>query len=497
MSVKNSFINYQKNNPLTMIIVLMITFLAGFLYGKYAPRGPLTTQQVLILLAVSLLTGLVSGFFADSRVVRIITPVAIWAAFEVSRMGTVGPTVDRLNLATTYGVIAFFLGRVIPFLLMLLPVFVGIQSGRLLNNILSHDRQENVTSLSWILTISGIVLVVYIAVLLLRKPATAPILDQNGGPLHGSIAEIVSPNIGGHDQAIMIRGKNTQLPVLLFLAGGPGGTELGTMRNDVSLEDHFIVATWEQRGVGKSYPALDPVHTLTLDQMIADTHEVTRYLMDRFDEEKIYLAGNSWGTLLGVLAVQENPELYHAFIAAGQMVSVRETDIMFYEDTLQWAREAGNNTLVRKLEVIGPPPYDDLLNYEHAVGHEHDWNPYPYLNLSLEMPSNLLVPENTLIDKINGLRSFLDTFSVLYLQIQDVDLREDVANFPVPLYLALGKYESRGRSVLAVEWFNMVDAPNKEMILFEKSGHRPIFEEPGKFSELMQEIQEETYYEGN
>ncbi len=33
------------------------------------------------------------------------------------------------------------------------------------------------------------------------------------------------------------------------------------------------------------------------------------------------------------------------------------------------------------------------------------------------MPANLFVPENSLMDKLNGLRGFLDTFAVLYPQV--------------------------------------------------------------------------------
>ena len=39
--------------------------------------------------------------------------------------------------------------------------------------------------------------------------------------------------------------------------------------------------------------------------------------------------GNSWGTILGVLAVQQQPELFHAFVGTGQMVSTAATDRMF------------------------------------------------------------------------------------------------------------------------------------------------------------------------
>lgn len=34
------------------------------------------------------------------------------------------------------------------------------------------------------------------------------------------------------------------------------------------------------------------------------------YLRERFDEPKIYVLGESWGSILGVLAVQRQPELH-------------------------------------------------------------------------------------------------------------------------------------------------------------------------------------------
>ena len=92
-------------------------------------------------------------------------------------------------------------------------------------------------------------------------------------PVAGSVAELIRVPIGGHDQAMMIRGTSTQNPVLLFLAGGPGGTELGAMRrHGQALEQDFVVVTWDQRGTGKSYDSLDPTSTLTLQQAVRRHH---------------------------------------------------------------------------------------------------------------------------------------------------------------------------------------------------------------------------------
>jgi proline iminopeptidase len=218
---------------------------------------------------------------------------------------------------------------------------------------------------------------VVLAVLVIRPARTAGIVGPDGEPLPGSVAELTTVSVGGHDQSIMIRGRSDALPVLLYLAGGPGGTDLGAMRIfSEDLERDFVVATWDQRGAGKSYPALDPGSTLTLERAVADTIDVTNYLRRRFDESQIYLVGNSWGTTLGVLAVQRHPELYYAFVGTGQMVSQSETDRMFYEDTVAWAQQSGQHALAAHLIDLGPPPYDDPWNYAAMLSYERQWNEY-------------------------------------------------------------------------------------------------------------------------
>ncbi|NBD34731.1 MAG: alpha/beta fold hydrolase [Chloroflexi bacterium] len=472
---------------------------AGLLSAWLTPRGPITATQTLTTMVVALAVGLVAGLVMGNRWSLLVAPIVFVVVFELARLGVNGPTVDAIHLNSAYGIIAFVLGRGFHAVVALLPMLLGATYGVWLASLMNKTPVASMGVVGWI--VIGLVTVgmVALAVAFARPGFTSPIVGPDGDPLPGSVAEITTVPLGGHEQTVMIRGRSADNPVLLYLAGGPGGADLGAMRADVGadklhpLEQHFVVATWEQRGAGKSYAALEPVETLTPEQMVRDTVELTNYLRERFGEEKIYLMGNSWGTLLGVLVVEQHPELFHAYIGTGQMVSPRETDRMFYEDTMAWAEETGNAALIAALQQNGPPPYDDLLAYEPAISHEHDWNPYPELDMSKEMPNNLFVPENSLIDRINGLRSFLETFSVLYPQIQDIDFREDVPSLEVPVYIVLGQHEARGRAVLAKAWFEMLAAPSKELIIFEHSGHRPSFEEPTAFVDVMNRVVEATY----
>jgi proline iminopeptidase len=284
---------------------------------------------------------------------------------------------------------------------------------------------------------------------------------------------------------VMLRGRDASAPVLLFLAGGPGGSELGAMRRHLSaLEDHFVVATLDQRGTGRSYPALDPTSAVTLESAVSDVRAVTAWLRARFDEERIVLVGQSWGTLLGVLAVRDDPGSYAAYVGTGQMVSPLATDRVFWADTLAWARRTGRSDLADRLEDAGPPPYADMLDYEVALSYEHEVYPYDHAGNSEGsggFSENLLVEEYSLLDKLHALGAFMDTFAVLYPQIQDVDLRRDAARLEVPVFVVQGAHEARGRAEPFAEWYDALEAPSKDVIELSTSGHRPLFEQPDEF----------------
>jgi pimeloyl-ACP methyl ester carboxylesterase len=460
------------------------------------PRGPITNGEALATMVVGLIVGLIAGFALRSRWAMLLAPLAFVVAYELTRLGTDGPTVDGIH-TSTYGFMALALGRGIHGVLALLPMVLGAALGAALARRLTDGRparrgwaRAGLYARRGAVALVGVGLVA-LAVGIARPASTDPIVGPDGEPLPGSIAELTQVEIGGHDLAMMIRGNSIDSPVLLFLAGGPGGSELGAMRRHLeALEQDFVVVTWDQRGTGKSYGALDPASTLTLDQAISDTIEVTNYLRDRFGAEKIYLVGQSWGTTLGVLAVQRHPELYQAFVGTGQMVSQRETDRIFYEDTLKWARESGRDDVVATLTDIGPPPYQSILDYEPLLAYEKDVYPYDRSQNSEgegQMGENLFVEEYTLLEQIHIFAGVFDTFSVLYPQLQQIDFREDATRLDVPVYLVQGRHEARGRAELANEWFEQLEAPSKKLIVLNTSGHRPLFEQPDRFHEVMTE----------
>jgi len=89
-----------------------------------------------------------------------------------------------------------------------------------------------------------------------RNAYTPRIVDENGNTPKNSIAELTELELNGRKQWISLRGWDKNSPVLLFLAGGPGGTQMAAVRHELEeLEKHFVVVNWDQPGSGKSYYA--------------------------------------------------------------------------------------------------------------------------------------------------------------------------------------------------------------------------------------------------
>lgn len=250
---------------------------------------------------------------------------------------------------------------------------------------------------------------------------TPAILGSDGQPLPGSIASLEKIRLGGVDQWLILRGHDTRKPVLLFLSGGPGASEAArVLRFNSELEKHFVVVIWEQRGCGKSYPSLNPRSALTIIQYVSDIVELTDILRERFDEQKIYLVGHSWGAIIGLRAAQARPDLFHAYVGAAQMVDVLETDELIYDMVLEHSRQTGDAAFVKTLETQGRPPYSGkspIQSYATLFGREYALYEAPNIkDPEYRRDGDILMlmlkqPEYGWLDRLYYLLGLMNTFN--------------------------------------------------------------------------------------
>lgn len=491
-----------------LTIALGVPSVAGLLVALAMPRGPVTATQALTVVAVGAVVGVTSGLVMRSRWAMLLAPVLHVIVFEVARLGAEGPTVDGVGFSGM-ALMALILGRGVHGLFGLLPMVVGGAYGAALGRRLTARTDTGETahraSLYVRRAVAGLgVLAVLVLATAAAWPASTPaILGPDGGPEPASIAELTTVELGGVDQAVLLRGRNVANPVLLVLHGGPGGSALGiTPTLFRELEEDFIVVSWDQPGAGRSYPLLEPTSELTVERLVADTIELTDHLRERFDEERIYVLGESWGSTLGVLAVREHPERFHAYVGAAQMVDQLDTDLRIYHQALAHIEETGDPAMEQAIASMGEPPYEHISGSALDLSAQIDklapayTPPAAYQARGAELgPMGVFASEYGFIDKVNVFRGLFDSFAVLYPRVQgEVDLRELAPALDVPVYLIEGEHEHPARLEPALEWFHALDAPSKQLFTVDSAGHPAVFE---RFDEtrriLTSHVLPETY----
>lgn len=336
-------------------------------------------------------------------------------------------------------------------------------------------------------SLAGLLLVSIIAIVSSQlMAATPPITDSQGKALPGSIAVLEKVVLNGSEQWITLRGQDATKPVLLNLGmGGPGGGGFATRTLLEPLEDHFVVVSWDEPGTGKSYRAV-PLSDLTPQRFIEDAHALTLYLRERFKQDKIYVYGVSWTSILGVWLVQQYPELFYAYIGNGQMVNTTENDVMGYELALKFLLARGDAQTAETLRRNGPPPYeaeDMLRKYVAFLDVLNDYMDSPRYTLIVPVIP-FLAPEYGLVDKVNHTRGLMESFEVVYPQLRDLDFTTQAARLEVPVYLFAGKNDVNAMSSLVEEYYNLLEAPHKELIWLN-GGHGLGSENLDQFVEVM------------
>jgi pimeloyl-ACP methyl ester carboxylesterase len=347
-------------------------------------------------------------------------------------------------------------------------------------------------------TIVGIllgVIIILLGVLLAVSPGKIkPFLDEKGRALVGSISEKIHVNINGVPQGMFIMGKNVSNPVLLFVHGGTAMPEYFLTQNyPTGMEQYFTVCWWDRRNAGLSHSANTPPETWTVEQAIADTLAVTNYLRSRFHKDKIYMMAHSGGSLIGIQASARAPELFHAYIGVGQMSYQLQSEILSYEYMLKRYKEIGNTSMVKQLEAAAPTmsvplpatymKVRDSAMHDLGVGTTHDMKSV----MTGVFLASWLFREYTLGEKLALWRGKFLSDKMLWDKMIATDLTKQIQKLDLPVYFFHGKYDYTVSYPLAKAYLDELQVPIKGFYTFEHSAHSPMFEEPDRMKQIIQE----------
>jgi pimeloyl-ACP methyl ester carboxylesterase len=235
---------------------------------------------------------------------------------------------------------------------------------------------------------------------------------------------------------------------------------------------------------------------MTRRQYIADGLELAAWLRRRFGQHKIFLVGHSWGTFLGIWMIQRRPGWFWAYVGIGQMVNAVTNDQMFYDLTLARARRDHDQRTMTALAKNGRPPYAGrplTIARKMAKVNFPNWR---YMNSDIAasggtptsgpLSDTIGIPEYRPLDFLYMLAGTAITYGTIYpqLEAEGVDL-EAVPTVHVPVYLVEGRWDLNAPPALAEHYLQKLNAPAKHLEWFQRSGHNPCYEEPGRFNAFM------------
>lgn len=316
-----------------------------------------------------------------------------------------------------------------------------------------------------------------------------------------SVSSLEYITIGGEKHFFLIRGEDQSKPILLFVHGGPGMPSIPLEHASRELEKDFIVVHYDQRGGGKSDPS--GIIPATINDYDSDLEETIHMLLTRFDKDKLYLVGHSWGTILGLRAAQNIPELLYAYIGVGQYINGIEQEQHSYDYVVKQATLLNNSDCLDDMAKIKPPYFDDegvLIMEDLSL--ERKWlgkmggvwfNYHEFGNSSMMM-TMLRCTEYKLIDFLNIEKRAKAATVYTWPEEMAINFIEQVPQINIPIYFFIGRSDYNTPFELSYDYYMNLDAPKgKHYIWFDRSGHVPYLEEPVKFREELLKVLAETH----
>lgn len=344
-----------------------------------------------------------------------------------------------------------------------------------------------------ILKISLSLIALLILFKLLLPTWTPPIKSDKG------ISSLEQVEINGTGHEVMIRGIDRSNPIVIFVHGGPGCSEIPYVRKYQDLlEKNYTIVHYDQRGSGKSYHFFEDYSNLSTDLLVNDLLALTDYVTEKLGQEKVLLIGHSFGTYIGMKAADIAPHKFFAYIGIGQVSNTIKSELDSVEYILEQAKKTGNmkdverimnlKVFIEKGEML--TPRNMIRKYGGAARLIDDNKDYYF--------GFLLNPEYSLLDVIRYLKGVSLSQEVLLAEEVVNNITSSVNRLDIPFYFVMGKYDYMTSVNAAREYFETLEAPVKDFVLFERSAHYPQFEEKELFADWLNQTWDElsrTYFE--
>lgn len=278
-------------------------------------------------------------------------------------------------------------------------------------------------------------------------------------------------SIGNIKQVVSYSGSK-DAPVILFLHGGPGSSRMkqAEVFSNI-LQKHFMVVQWDQRGAGRTEALNKSLVTISLDLMVNDTFELIKLLLKRFNQRKLYLVGESWGTVLGFKMAEKHPELLSGYLAFSPVVNQTKSEQILLENLKLYAKEKANIEAQKELDNVKIPfnSYEDMY-YSRKWMLSYDGHPVAEKDLPL-------------------LKQYMEDWSKAWMptwnEVMKQNLFVELPTIKCPVYFFLGEKDLQTNCNVAKDYYKILKAPKKNIYTFKNAGHSVLVDEAEQVQKII------------
>jgi pimeloyl-ACP methyl ester carboxylesterase len=297
----------------------------------------------------------------------------------------------------------------------------------------------------------------------------------------------------GASLAIQVDGNRTAKVFVLLLHGGPGGSgfEYNTGEFTEILEKEYAMVYLDQRGQGASKGSYN-VENVTLQQFSDDIAALSTFLKQKYGSDiSLFLMGHSWGGTTGTHSllntnVQADLKGWIEVDGAHDIPLLNKEAIKMFLEIGNAEISAGNNT-EKWQEIVDFATKVDTNNITvdeggqiNAYGFEAEGLMAQITSGTSGEPSHgfLTSPLTSLTNTLSGSA----TANAINAETEKASMTADLNKITIPSLFLWGKYDFVVPPSLGQMAFDKVSSTEKEIVIFEYSGHSPMDNEATLFS---------------
>ena len=291
------------------------------------------------------------------------------------------------------------------------------------------------------------------------------------------ISEVCTLRLGGIDQKVMLEGRSHELPVWIMLHGGPGTPIpfcVGCRGLFPELTDRCILVCWDQYGSGANNAVLPAGFS------IADLVDMTCDLIDairgRFPENRLYLFGMSWGSVLAAKSAVRKGQSIQGVAVYGQVLH----SLMRTPDTLKAIQTSKAPEKVKKaaaeLVATEKPSFQQSMKLsgwvrKYTAGYNHPQEPKEKMGGLIK--GLLQSPDYRLSDFLAIVKNgYLKNHNIAE-ELSELDLRGELKCVRVPYHILQGDTDVVTSTDLIRNFVQETGNPGLSLTVVPTSAHMP------------------------